>query len=81
MRWQRTVTLKEGDYDFEAKLAEEDRVKIYLDNWLIIEKDSRNGGTVTGSFKDVGAGSHTIRVEYQDYSGEASLEVDWHKDD
>jgi hypothetical protein len=81
VRWQRTVTLKEGDYDFEVKLAEEDRVKIYLDSWLIIEKDSRNGGTVTGSFKDVGAGSHTIRVEYQDYSGEASLEVDWHKDD
>ena len=81
VRWQRTVTLKEGDYDFQAKLAEEDRVKIYLDSWLIIEKDSKHGGMVTATFKDVGAGSHTVRVEYQDYAGEASLEVDWDRDD
>lgn len=81
VRWQRTVKLKEGDYDFEVKLAEKDRVRIYLDSWLIIEKDSKNGGTVTGSFNDVGAGSHTIRVEYQDYAGEARIEVDWDKDD
>ncbi len=81
VRWQRTVVLDGGDYDFEAQLAEEDRVKIYLDNWLIIEEDSENGGTVTGSFKDVGAGTHTIKVEYQEYSGEARIEVDWDRND
>jgi hypothetical protein len=81
VRWQRTLVLKAGDYDFKAQLAEEDRVKIYLDDWLILEEDSENGGTVTGSFKDVGVGIHTIRVEYQDYSGDASIEVDWDKDD
>lgn len=81
VRWQRTVVLKEGDYDFQAQLAEEDRVKIYLDDWLILEEDSENGGTVNGSFKDVGVGSHTIRVEYQDYSGDARIEVDWDRDD
>lgn len=81
VRWQRTVVLKEGDYDFEAKLAEEDRVKIYLDDLLILEEDSENGGTATGSFHDVGAGSHIIRVEYQDFSGEAHIEVDWDRDD
>jgi hypothetical protein len=81
VRWQRMIDLSGGDYDFEATLAEDDRVKIYLDDWLVLEEDSDNGGTVTDSFKNVGAGLHTIRVEYQDYSGEASLEVDWHKDD
>ena len=81
VRWQRTATLKEGDYEFEAKLAEDDRVKVYLDNWLIIEEDSDDGGTVTGSFENVGAGTHTIRVEYQDYDGEARIEVDWDRDD
>jgi hypothetical protein len=81
VRWQRTVVLEAGDYDFEAKLAEEDRVKIYLDNWLILEEDSEDGGAVTGSFNDVGAGYHTIKVEYQEYSGQASIEVDWNKND
>ncbi|HXV44624.1 MAG TPA: PA14 domain-containing protein [Anaerolineae bacterium] len=81
VRWQRTVVLEAGDYNFEAQLAEEDRVKIYLDNWLILEEDSENGGTVTGSFKDVGAGTHTLKVEYQEYSGQASIEVNWDRDD
>jgi hypothetical protein len=81
VRWQRTVVLKEGDYDFKVQLDKEDRVKIYLDNWLILEEDSENGGTVTDSFKDVGAGTHTIRVEYQDFSDEASIEVDWERND
>lgn len=77
VRWQRTVVLKAGDYDFRAHLAEEDRVKIYLDSWLIIEEDSDNGGAVEGSFNDVGAGTHTIKVEFQDYGGDAGIEVDW----
>ena len=81
VRWQRTVVLKAGDYDFQARLAEEDRVKIYLDGWLIIEEDSENGGTVEGSFDDVGAGAHTIKVEYQDFSGEAHIEVNWEIND
>jgi hypothetical protein len=80
VRWQKTVVLREGNYKFEAKLAQGDRVKIFLDNWLIIEEDSEHGGTVTGSFKNVGAGYHTIRVEYQDYSGDSSVEVNWNRD-
>jgi hypothetical protein len=81
VRWQRTVVLKAGDYEFEAKIAKEDRVKIYLDDWPILEEDSERGGVTTGSFKDVGAGPHTIRVEYQDFSDEASIEVNWNRKD
>jgi hypothetical protein len=81
VRWQRTVKLDGGDYNFSAQLAEEDRVKIYLDNWLILEENSENGGTVTGSFKDVGSGYHTIKVEYQEASGPARIEVNWNRDD
>lgn len=81
VRWQRMINLSGGDYDFEATLAEDDRIKIYLDDWLVLEEDSDNGGTVTDSFDDVGAGLHTIRVEYQDYSGDANLEVNWDRDD
>lgn len=77
VRWHRAVRLKEGDYEFRAKLAEDDRVRIYLDNWLVLGEDSDNGGTSEGLFDDVGAGMHTITVEYQDYGGEAGIEVDW----
>lgn len=81
VRWQKTLVLKAGDYEFTAKLAKKDRVKIYLDDWLIIQEDSEHGGTVKGSFKNVGSGIHTIRVEYQDYSDRASIEVNWDKND
>ncbi|NJN95630.1 MAG: hypothetical protein HC875_16730 [Anaerolineales bacterium] len=81
VRWQRTVVLKAGDYNFEARIGEEDRVKLYLDDWPILEEDSDDGGTATGSFDDVGAGTHTIRVEYQDFSEEARIEIDWDRDD
>lgn len=81
IRWQRTVVLKAGDYDFQVQIAKKDRVKLYLDGWLIIEEDSEHGGTFTASFKDIGAGYHTLRVEYQDYSDDAKIEVDWDRDD
>lgn len=81
VRWHRTLVLRAGDYDFEAKIDEDDRVRIYLDNWLIIDEHKRSGGIVTGEFKDVGAGYHTIKVEYQDHSGDASIEVNWRRDD
>jgi hypothetical protein len=81
VRWHRMVEFDAGDYDFEVKLAEDDRVRIYLDNWLILDEDEDRGGVVTGEFKDIGAGYHTIKVEYQDYDGDASIEVDWRRDD
>lgn len=81
VRWQRTVVLRGGNYKFEAIINEDDRVKIYLDNWLIAEGHRNSSGVITGEFKDVGAGHHTIRVEYQDHSGDASIEVNWHRDD
>lgn len=81
VRWQRTVVLEAGDYNFEVTIGEEDRVKLYLDDWPLLEEDSDDGGTTTGSFDDVGAGIHIIRVEYQDFSEEARIEVDWDRDD
>ncbi|MFN8458534.1 MAG: PA14 domain-containing protein [Anaerolineae bacterium] len=81
VRWQRSVNLKAGDYEFKARLAKDDRVKIFLDDWAVLEENSDNGGTVTASFKNVGEGQHIIRVEYHDFSDEASLEVDWSRND
>ncbi|MCB0196571.1 MAG: hypothetical protein KDJ65_31755 [Anaerolineae bacterium] len=79
VRWQKTVKLKEGDYEFRATLEEKDRVKIYLDSWLVFGEDSDNGGTSSGSFNDVGEGNHTITVEYQDFGGDARVEVEWER--
>jgi hypothetical protein len=81
VRWQRSVNLKAGDYEFKARLAKDDRVKIFLDEWLILEENSDDGGTVTATFKNVGEGQHIIKVEYQDFSDEAGIEVDWSRDD
>jgi hypothetical protein len=77
VRWQRLMEFDEGNYRFKARIADEDRVRIFLDNWLIVDKHKENGGNVEGSFENLGAGYHTIKVEYIDYSDDAAIEVDW----
>ncbi len=81
VRWQRTVVLDAGDYEFEAITAEEDRIKLYLDEWLIVEEHTEEPETVKGTFRNVGSGYHTIKVEYQDYSGDARIKINWERDD
>lgn len=80
VRWRRTLFLDEGDYTFRAEVADEDRVKIYLDDWLIADEYKEGGGTVKGYFNQVGGGYHTVKVEYQDDSGQARIKFRWERD-
>lgn len=81
IRWQKTVDFKPGDYEFKARIAEDDRVKIYVDDWLIVDKNKTEGGEVSGVFKQLGGGLHTIKVEYLDDSGDARIRVKWDRHD
>lgn len=75
-RFTRTVTLPAGDYRFYARA--DDGVRLWLDGWKLI--DAWGAGSATtyeGDFTGVGAGPHTVQVEYFEQTGDASLRVWW----
>ena len=77
VRWQQTRYLLAGDYRFIAQVADRDRVKIYLDDWLLVDEYKEENGTVAGYFSQVGAGNHTIKVEYFEEVGRAAIKFRW----
>jgi hypothetical protein len=78
VRWRRTVYFDQGgDYKFLAKLADEDRVKIFLDDWLVVDKFKEESGTVEGIFANVSPGFHIVTVEYIEEGDRARIKVWW----
>lgn len=78
-RWSRTVTLDEGQYRINALV--DDGVRIYLDNALIID-DWRDGGwRQLSAERWLSPGTHQLRVEFYEHTGEALLQVWWEKAD
>jgi hypothetical protein len=80
VRWRRTLYFESGDYHFRAEIAERDAAKIYLDGWLVADGDKEEGGTISGTFRRLGAGLHTLTVEYQEYTGQAKINFNWNKE-
>jgi hypothetical protein len=79
-RWTKRLFLETGNYDFFARPA--DGARIYLDSWLVLDQWHDNpGGYVTynGRFNSVGAGTHTIVVEYYARGGIAYIMVWWQR--
>ena len=79
VRWTRTLHFDQGDYRFFARA--DDGVRVWLDDWLVI--DLWRAGPVFGSndFANVGEGSHTVRVEYYEHRGDAAVTVWWQRTD
>ncbi len=80
VRWTGEFYFLQDDYRFYATIADRDRVKIYLDGWLILDEYAEEEKTVEGFFDNVGAGNHTVVVEYQENVGEAKIKVGWEQD-
>jgi hypothetical protein len=79
VRWKRRTFLEAGNYRFYAEIADRDRVKIYLDDFLLAD-DNEDNGIVEGYFGQVGAGFHTLTVEYRDEGGEAEIKFWWQRE-
>jgi hypothetical protein len=78
IRWRRTFFFHEGgNYKFSAEVADKDRVKIFLDGWLLVDEYKKEGGTVNGFFSELAPGFHTVTVEYHEKTGEAKIRVWW----
>jgi uncharacterized protein YraI len=75
VRWTRTMNFAAGNYTFYAQV--DDGVRLYVDDILLID-DWRESSirTLSQTFNQLGAGQHTIRVEYFQAGGD-SLAVVW----
>jgi hypothetical protein len=76
VRWTRTLNFAAGNYTFYALV--DDGVRLWVDNILLLD-DWRESSQriVAGDFNNLGAGAHTIRVEYFQAAGDATAVVWW----
>lgn len=78
-RWTHTFHFEAGDYTFFARA--DDGVRVKLDGWAVIDHwQVSHAETYTGRFDKVGAGQHTLTVEYFQAGGDAVMEFWWARD-
>ncbi len=78
VRWTRTLHFDGGDYIFYATV--DDGVRVKIDGWDVIDFwHVSSARTHEGSFKGIGAGNHTITVEYFQGGGDSLVHVWWQK--
>lgn len=77
VRWTRSLNFAAGAYEFQARTS--DGVRVYLDGKLVINEwhDTEGYPTYVGRFYDLGAGWHTVTVEYYERGGIAYATVWW----
>jgi len=75
--WTASVTFETGTYRFTA--VADDGVRIYVDDTLVLEDWNVHPATTTVQDTEVTEGSHTVKVEYFEGSGMASISVSWVK--
>ena len=76
-RWTRTLTFSGGTYRFYAR--SDDGVRAWLDGQLIIDQWRDGGSTTFFAERSLGSGLHTLRVEYYENTGSASLQFWWER--
>ena len=76
-RWTRTLTFSEGTYRFYAR--SDDGVRAWLDGQLIVDQWRDGLSTTFFAERSLGSGLHTLRVEYYENMGSASLQFWWER--
>jgi len=75
VRWTRTLTFDAGRYRFTTET--DDGVRLFLDGQLIIDRWHDQAATVYNAERDLGAGQHSLRMEYYQASGGAVARLSW----
>jgi len=79
VRWTRSMSFAQGDYRFYA--TADDGIRVWLDDWLVIDQWKAGPVSASGEFRRVGEGPHTLRVEYYEHLGDAFVRVWWQRTD
>jgi hypothetical protein len=76
VRWTKSVDFAAGSYVFYAVV--DDGVRVWLDDWKVLDQwQDGIRRTYTAGFEGLSAGRHTIRVEYYENVGEATIQFWW----
>jgi hypothetical protein len=79
VRWTRTLAFDAGLYRFRVSM--DDGARLWVDDALVVNAWSDGGRReVTGDYR-LSAGHHTLRVEYYERAGDASIRLWWEKID
>ncbi len=78
VRWVGTFRFDFATYVFRA--VADDGVRVYINDQLVLDHWRDGYKDVSNRFYSVGAGIHTIRVEYYERTGDAMVRVWWYPD-
>jgi hypothetical protein len=76
--WEGEFPFDAGNYRFQVNA--DDGVRLYVDGLLVIDAWRDGYKTLSNRLLGIGAGVHTVRVEYYQRTGNAQLEVWWYRD-
>ncbi|MBN1579137.1 MAG: hypothetical protein JXA89_00435 [Anaerolineae bacterium] len=76
-RWTRVLGFDEGLYRFRA--VADDGLRLYIDGDLVIDQWRDGGRREATVDRRMTAGKHTLRIEYYEQSGAATVQVSWEK--
>jgi len=76
VRWTSFAYFSANTYNFYVTV--DDGARLWVDDQLVIDewRDSIRQ-TYTADFEGLSAGRHTVRVEYYEHAGEATVKVWW----
>lgn len=78
VRWEGEFPFDSGNYVFRAEV--DDGIRLYLDGLLVLNQWRDGYKEVNNRVVGVGAGYHTVVVEYYERTGNASIDVWWYRD-
>jgi hypothetical protein len=73
VRWTRTISLSAGRYRFRT--ITDDGVRLYVDGKLVMNRWYDMPPTTFNVYLDLGAGNHTVRMEYFEHLGTAEAHL------
>lgn len=76
-RWQGKFQFEQGDYVFN--LYSDDGARLWLDGHEVIDAWYDGAHPSENGFNNVGAGTHTVTVEYYERVGAAILTLEWYR--
>jgi PKD repeat protein len=71
VRWSRAWNFSEGTYRFHVRV--DDGVRFYVDDALVIDSWQDGGSREVVGERWLGGGTHTLRVEYYEHTGDALI--------
>jgi hypothetical protein len=75
VRWTRSASFAAGTYRFSAR--SDDGVRVWLDGELVIDQWRDAANTTFTAERTLNAGDHTVRVEYYENGGTATVRFWW----